>query len=334
MKPLPKVPNKDEQQNHELNLLSKIAGKLGYEEENLNYIEEKEPEDEMEEIHERRSIIDSTTIASKDDDDDSDIDELNDQEDCLVKPEFEGLWDSKPKKYDANDFYKKQVKFPTCFKSKTEKDLYIKTLGQLKKSAVRDQVVAGRKFNGVSFKSNPKVVHFKDFKIGESYSMKVVLTNISYSINTCKLLDITEKLKDFIKIDFQPPGQLSAGLTCEFNVRFEPKINKDLEGELQFLASNGPFSIPLKCTIKKCDLSVNTNSIYFGTIVIGEELNRKVQLINKGALGTNFKLISNKDLIAQESFRAPDSEINSFNTQQDENQAEGIRMGNVIYNYF
>lgn len=146
-------------------------------------------------------------------------------------------------------------------------------------------------------------------------------------------MDITERLKDFITIDFQPPGQLSAGLTCEFNVTFEPKINKDLEGELQFLASNGPFSIPIKCTIKKCDLSVNTNSIYFGTIVIGEELNRKVQLINKGALGTNFKLISQKDLIAQDSFRAPDSEINSFNTQQDENKIEGIRMGDVTEGY-
>ena len=74
-------------------------------------------------------------------------------------------------------------------------------------------------------------------------------------------MSITEKLKDFIDIDFQPPGQLSAGLTCEFNVKFCPRINKDLEGELKFLASNGPFVIPIKCTVKKCDLSLSTNSV-------------------------------------------------------------------------
>jgi hypothetical protein len=46
---------------------------------------------------------------------------------------------------------------------------------------------------------------------------------------------------------------------------------------------------------------VNTNSVNFGTIVIGEKLNRKIQLINKGALGTNFKIISaNKsDIVKQ-----------------------------------
>jgi SSS family solute:Na+ symporter len=41
------------------------------------------------------------------------------------------------------------------------KDIYLQTLDKLKKSAVREQVVAGRKFNGVSFKSQPRLIHFK-----------------------------------------------------------------------------------------------------------------------------------------------------------------------------
>ncbi len=210
-------------------------------------------------------------------------------------------------------------------------DLYIKTLDQLKKSAVREQVVAGRKFSGVSFKSNPKLVHFKDFTVGQRYTIKIVLTNISYTINTCKYLDISDKLKDFITIDFQPPGQLSAGLTCEFNVTFEPKINKDLEGELQFMAGNGPFSIPISCTIKKCDLSVNTSSIYFGTIVIGEEANRKVQLINKGALGTTFKIISQDALELRSSLDYTGSDlINNVSSEPVKaEKVDGIRLGAV-----
>lgn len=34
-------------------------------------------------------------------------------------------------------------------------------MDKLKKSAVKDQIVAGRKFTGVSFKSQPRIVHFK-----------------------------------------------------------------------------------------------------------------------------------------------------------------------------
>jgi hypothetical protein len=34
-------------------------------------------------------------------------------------------------------------------------------MDKLKKSSVKDQVVAGRKFVGISFKSQPKVIHFK-----------------------------------------------------------------------------------------------------------------------------------------------------------------------------
>ena len=33
------------------------------------------------------------------------------------------------------------------------------------------------------------------------------------------------------------------------------QLNVDLEGEVLFLAQTGPFSIPLVCTTKKCDVS-------------------------------------------------------------------------------
>lgn len=99
--------------------------------------------------------------------------------------------------------------------------MYLKTLDSLKKSAVKEQIVAGRKFTGVSFKSHPRIVHFKvekliliffkikilkhfqqDFDIRNKYTIKVVLTNISYTINTCKFIDLTERLKDFISIEY------------------------------------------------------------------------------------------------------------------------------------
>ena len=39
----------------------------------------------------------------------------------MVKPEFEGLWNKKLKHYEADNLYKIQQKFPTCFKTKAEK---------------------------------------------------------------------------------------------------------------------------------------------------------------------------------------------------------------------
>ena len=38
------------------------------------------------------------------------------------------------------------------------------------------------------------------------------------------------------------------------------QINEDLEGEVKFLSQTGPFSIPLRCTTKKCDVSLGLKS--------------------------------------------------------------------------
>jgi hypothetical protein len=255
-------------------------------------------DDDHDQFETRSICVSSTTMAdSKELDEQSDFDELEREEECLVKPEFEGLWNKQFVKYDADELYSKKQKFPAYFKTKMEREIFTKTLDKLKQSAIKDQVVGGRKFTGVSFKSNPKTIHFKDFDVGGKYTMKIILTNISYTITTCKLINLTERLKDFITIEFQPPGQLSAGLQCEFSVTFEPKINEDLDGEIQFMATNGPFVVPIICTTKKCDVAVNMTTVNFNTIVIAETLTKKIELANKGALGTNYKLVNRKETL-------------------------------------
>ena len=66
------------------------------------------------------------------------------------------------------------------------------------------------------------------------------------SINYCKYERMTDLLKDFLDISFSPPGQMSAGLTCDLLVTFKPKINEDVEGQLFFLSQTGPFDIPVR----------------------------------------------------------------------------------------
>ncbi|XP_052267472.1 cilia- and flagella-associated protein 74-like isoform X2 [Dreissena polymorpha] len=219
--------------------------------------------------------------------DSSDGDDNDENAVDLAKPEFEGLWDhhkpyTMPKDLDASP-----LKLPGA--SKMDKAIMDEVLEKHRAGIVIKQVAAGREFKGCPFYSKPDVIHFKDFDVGKTYKKKVTLTNVSYTVNYCKYIDITERLKDFINIHFDPPGQMSAGLTCEVLVTFKPMINEDLEGEVKFLSQTGPFSIPLKCTTKKCDLSVDTDVIQFGTTVIDETLKRTFTLTNKGALGTTFE---------------------------------------------
>lgn len=79
----------------------------------------------------------------------------------LIKPEYEGLWNKEFEKYDSCDLYKINQTFSSCYKTKAEKELFIKSLEKLKENGIKDQVIAGKKFSGISFKSQPRIVHFK-----------------------------------------------------------------------------------------------------------------------------------------------------------------------------
>nr|CAB3230261.1 uncharacterized protein KIAA1751 homolog [Phallusia mammillata] len=207
------------------------------------------------------------------------------QEETLAQPEFQGLWEQKHKVYKVP---KEDVTVKPVGGTKMEQEILNKTLNKHRDGIIVKQVAAGREFKGQPFYSKPDVIHFKDLDVGRTYKKKIVITNVSYSINFLKLTGLSEHLKDFIKIDFNPPGQMSAGMSCDMTVTFKPMINEDLIGEVRFMAQTGPFTISLKCTTKKCDLSVDVTSIDFGSQVVGETIRRSVTLVNKGALGTRF----------------------------------------------
>ncbi|KAJ1144828.1 hypothetical protein NDU88_011122 [Pleurodeles waltl] len=233
-------------------------------------------------------------------DDDTDEDELvaeslqrlvseNSEEEkgeVLAQPEFPGLWDQEHKPYKVQ---KDDAEVRPVGRSKAEQEMLAETLEKLRGGIVRKQVASGHEFKGCPFYSKPDVIHFKDFDVGKTYKKKIILTNASYSINFCKMSGVSEHLKDFIVIQFDPPGQLCPGMSCEMAVTFKPMINEDLEGKVMFLAQTGSFAIPVTCTTKKCDLAVDKELIDFGTHVVGETISRTITLMNRGALGTRFK---------------------------------------------
>ena len=233
----------------------------------------------------------------------------------LNKPSFPGLWSG-----EVEAGHKDREKYTLNYDTKMEKEIMFNALEKQRAGIVQKQVAARREFKGVAFNAKPEIVHFKDLEVGKTYKKKVKLTNVSYTINYLKLVGLSEHLKDFVTLEFESQGQMSAGMTCEILVTFAPMINENLEGTIDFLSQTGPVSLPVKCSVKRCDLSLDTNQVNFGTEVIGENLKRTFTLVNKGALPTEF-LFQRKPLLKRNIVTA--SSNNEFSSLASGAEKEG-----------
>ncbi|XP_041062954.1 cilia- and flagella-associated protein 74 [Carcharodon carcharias] len=211
----------------------------------------------------------------------------HEEEESLNLPEFSGLWDKKHK-LSKDETVSKHLGAGT---SKMEQEILVRQLEKQRSGIVQKQVAAGREFKGCPFYSKPDIIHFQNFDVGQTYKQRAKLINASYGITFCRLIAISDCLKDFIEVEFKPPGQISAGMSCEVAVTFTPLVNEDFEGEIMFRTHIGSFAVPLKCTIKKCDLVVDKQTVDFGCHIIGETITRNITLTNRGALSTYFQFL-------------------------------------------
>ncbi|XP_075629373.1 cilia- and flagella-associated protein 74 isoform X2 [Balearica regulorum gibbericeps] len=205
----------------------------------------------------------------------------------LVEPEFPGLWSQE---CDLHKISREETDPKQLATRVEKKEIFEKKTEEFKPGILHKQILSGRECKGRTFYSKPSCIHFKDFDVGQVYKKKIVLINASCGVNFCRLVGISEWLQDFISIHFDPPGKMSAGMSCEIVVTFKPMINETLEGEVMFMAQTGSFSVPLKCTAKRCILALDKEIIDFGSHVVGETISRTINLTNSGALGTRFKV--------------------------------------------
>eukprot|EP01051_Picozoa_sp_SAG22_P011150 SAG22_NODE_1051_length_5815_cov_32.434570_3_plen_71_part_00 len=70
------------------------------------------------------------------------------------------------------------------------------------------------------------------------------MTNVSYTFNTFKLCSLTDDIRDFFDIKYKLPGYISAGLTCDLHITFEPKVPVDINTHLIVLAETGEIHVP------------------------------------------------------------------------------------------
>lgn len=182
--------------------------------------------------------------------------------------------------------------------TKYEERLRVEAHERHKQNIVHEQKCWGKTFVGAAFISKPDKILFKDFDLGQTYTQTIVLTNVSYTFNSFKLLPLDGDIKEFFSIQFSPPGRLSAGLTCPIVIAFTPQMNKDITSTFPILSETGRIDIPLLCTSKKtlisCDPPVLDGLITFdiGSVILGEQGKKTLTITNSGALNCNFTILS------------------------------------------
>jgi hypothetical protein len=164
---------------------------------------------------------------------------------------------------------------------------------------------------GLSFTCKPSVVVFKDFEVGKVYKKKVILTNISFHVNSFKIHRIPIEVEDLIKVDYSPPGPLSPGLTWPVTIEFHAKEQEDLITKVQFLSATGQFPVPIECYTQKCipvllskssqanlasDESPSGCILEVDSCGFGETSSRFFKIQNNGVLSSRFKVIHVSDL--------------------------------------
>ncbi|CAK81749.1 unnamed protein product (macronuclear) [Paramecium tetraurelia] len=180
-----------------------------------------------------------------------------------------------------------------------EKEYFDKARQRHKDNIYKDQIVQGRKFEGVAFISKPAEIIFKDFDVGKPHTIIMQLTNVSYTFNSFKILPLPEAVRDFFELIYTPPGRVSAGMSCPITVRFTPQLNDDIDVQLQCQAETGPFQIHILCTSKKAIAKVEQPIIDFGKVILGEDSTLILKIQNLGALDTDVIIRSAKGIDLQ-----------------------------------
>jgi hypothetical protein len=152
------------------------------------------------------------------------------------------------------------------------------------------QIAGGKVFKGEAFAATPSTLLYKDFEVGKLYKKVLVLTNVSYTFNSFKLLDLDDEYVDFFTITFDRPGRMSAGMSCSLEIVFKPQLNQDIFTFLRLLTETGPVNIPLQCLIRRCAPRILDTELDFEEMVIGQRQTLPVKIVNSQALATSFTI--------------------------------------------
>ena len=167
---------------------------------------------------------------------------------------------------------------------------YMQKARERQSNVIRQQIVMGKTFTGPSFLAKPSTVCFRDFVVGTPQRMQITLTNVSFTFNTFRVLDMADEVKDFFDIKYTRPGRMSAGKSCPVTITFTPKLSDDIETSIPFLAQTGAFRVPVRCLRKKAKPHVSHRDLEILGVVMGESGTATLVIENKGSLATHWTI--------------------------------------------
>ena len=151
--------------------------------------------------------------------------------------------------------------------------------------------VCGATLAGAAFASNPSRVVFRDFAVGKRYRKRVTITNVSYGTSTFRVMAFPVEHRGSLGVEYDHPGNLSAGMSSRVTVTFAPKIAQTLHTTLSLSTTAGVVEIPVECHPSRANARATTTEVDFGAVVVGETRRRTFALENAGATPAAFELV-------------------------------------------
>lgn len=151
--------------------------------------------------------------------------------------------------------------------------------------------VCGVTLAGAAFASNPSRVVFRDFAVGKRYRKRVTITNVSYGTSTFRVMEFPVEHRGSLGVEYDHPGNLSAGMSSRVTVTFAPKIAQTLHTTLSLSTTAGVVEIPVECHPSRANARATTTEVDFGAVVVGETRRRTFALENAGATPAAFELV-------------------------------------------
>ena len=231
-------------------------------------------------------------------------------------------WMNKKDKSTISDKSKKQrTKNQIALKNVTDNAIKKHRANLLKP---KTQTVCHRHFSGPAFACSSSEIKFNDTVPYKEFSKTLQMTNVSYAMNSLKLLDVTGNIKDFLKVKLEKSsGQISAGMSLNLTVVLKTRQAKNFHGEINFLCSTGQFSIPV-FSFLPCFSPVFTEKEFnFKNVILGQTLTKKISIKNEGKLQGSVT-IKPKQLI-ENCFEIIEPTFDTVNLQPDQSQDIEVR---------
>ena len=77
-------------------------------------------------------------------------------------------------------------------------------------------------------------------------------------------------------------------------LKFSPVVEKDIISSLNLLSETGMVEIPLECLSKKCEIQIQNPTIDFGEVILGNQVERQMNLENTGALTCKYTFLDDE----------------------------------------